>query len=365
MALWQGSQFNSTESAMVVNKIANRKAIAIVQRGNPLLYKLIGKTDPVSVHKGMTKTERSENITGKNYEVRLLGSLLPTTKVADGAEELATATQQFDPNQFGSAEFALSHYTFTQSFPSSQLFRFKGDEAKTADFIDEQFGAVMLSYEKDMGRDLNSDGGAAAVAKGATPNTVVVGRKQFGSWLFAVSTGGGTGGADATGENQAAFRNYGTIDRQDPANADFRGVVSAATGAVTLKTLRAYRNLVSDNEGLTDTVLAGQVLYTKLEDLIEQSTRLEVDNGQDRIEFGGISFRYAGMDVLLDTRCPDGTIGGLDSRWWTFLKKAEDMTKSGIIVHPGATAAHVLITEMWAQLVCKRPNAQFKLLGCT
>lgn len=348
MALWNGSVINSTETAKVFNQLANLKSIAIVRKKNALLYKLIGKVEPNSLAKGFAKFERSSKITGKNIEVGLLGTLATTTKVADGAEELQSVSLAYDPSAFGAAEFPLTHYTLPYGIPASELDRYKGQEKKTASYLDDVMQRIMLSYENDMGTDLHS-----------TSAGQVIGRKTFGSWLFGVSDGGASG----SGETANAYRYYGTIDRQDAANADFRGIVAPSVGTWNLSTLRTYKNQADANGGTTDTIVLGTSNYTKAEGLVEAYQI--VTDAKDMVDFGGQYFRYSGMDFMHDQRCPATTIGGLDSSSWLYVDNHEDFTSAGVIKDPTRMAAYVIPSQRWAQLICRKPNSNFKLLGAS
>ena len=352
MALWLGTAINSTETAMVFNRLVNLQALPMIRRKNGLLYKLMGKADIGVNTKAMSTFERTDIIDGKNYEVRLLGALSSTTKVTDGASEYAAVTLSYNANAYGAAEFPLTHYTLSKAVPASQLRRYKGKFAKTDDFYKEVLTEIMLSYENDLGNDLHS-----------TVGSTVIGRTVFGSWAFAVSTGGGDSGIDATGETAVAFRNYGTIDRQDPANVDFRGIVQAASGPLTLAAFRLNVNLCDAKGGKIDTAVAETTLYTKAQMLLEPYTY--ITDAPDMVQFGGRYMRYDGVDWIHDQRCPVGTIGGLDSSTWLFVKSDDALTDVGLVKDPSRVDTYVLPTALWSQLICKKPNGNFKMLGVT
>lgn len=346
MALWAGSAINSTETAMVFNRLYNLKALQMIRKKNALLYKIMGKMDIGSVGTSRVKFDRTSTITGKNVEVRLLGSLGAPGKTADGSAELATVTRQFNSTAYGAAEFPLTHYTYTQGIPSSQMRRYKGKEAKTDGFYDEVLNYVMLSYEDVIGNDIHS-----------TDGTSVIGRTVMGSWCFGVSDG------VTTGETTDGFKLYGTIDRSDSANADFRGIVSGAAGDLTLSKMRTLINQADANGGVVDTGIMGTTLYTKCQLLVEPY--VHTTYSEDMAAFGGRFVRYAGVDFMHDQRTPSGTVGLLDSTSWTWINNDDELTGVGVVKDPSIVAGYVLPTEVWAQLVCIKPNANAKMTGAS
>lgn len=351
MALWAGSTLNTNETASVFNQLNSLKALAIVRKKNFLLYRFLGKMDLVQGPKGaMTKFDRSTKITGRNIEVRLMGKLKTIGKLADGAEEVAAVALTHVADVFGGAEFPLTHYADTHPVPSSELDRFAGDEAKTSSFLDDIFEYLMLSDENTLGADIHSVAGGTAI-----------GRKVMGSWCHAISTGGGDGGADGSGETGAAFRNYGTLDRQDAANADFRGIVAQTVGALTLAKLRAQINAADANGGTIQTGVAGTTLYTSIESLVEPY--VHTVNSDEMIDFGGRYVKYAGVVYGHDQRAPASTIGLFDDSTWLFVNNAEKFTRSGLVVDPSKADTHVLPWKAWRQLICRKPNSNVKMLG--
>lgn len=347
MALWAGSAINSTETAMVFNRLYNLKAMEMVRKKNALLFKLMGKPDIGNVNENTRlKFERSRIVTGKNIEIKLLGALGAPATVADGSAELATVTRQFSSTTFGAAEFPLTHYAWTQGIPSSQMRRYKGPQAKTAGFYDEVLNYVMLSYQDVLGTAIHDSAG-----------TAVISRTVMGSWTYGVSDG------VSTGETTDNFKLYGTIDRSDSANADFRGIVSTSTGALDLNKIRTYANQADANGGVVDTGICGTTLYTKVQQLVEPY--VQTNYSEDLAAFGGRYVRYAGIDFMHDQRTTSGVLGLLDSSTWLWVQNDDDLTDVGVIKDPSIVDGYVLPTAMWCQLICCKPNANAKLTGVT
>jgi len=340
MAIWAGgTTINTTEMAMVVNKVYNKKAINIAKRKNGLLYAIYGKDESGSIPLDQAdKFVRMGQVNGHNFEVRLVGALPSPAGVTDGANELATVnlSSNYDSAAFGGSEFAIAHYTWTEPLPHHQLYRYVGDEAKTAGYLQEVFDRVMSGYENVIGNAIN---GSSAPA-----------RDQIGGWAYAVAT-------DNT---------YGGIDRTDSANASFRGNVRAASGGtLTLPLVRSAQNDCIIGGGNPEIGLGDQTVYELLQQKIEPYSQITYDkSGWTR--FGGVFFEYAGTKWILDQRAPSNTLGILDPSTFVFIYKNMGLTNAAAIMpDPSRAAAHVMPTEIWCQLVCVKPNSNAKITGVT
>lgn len=345
MALWAGTAINTTETAMVFNQLYNLRALPMVRKKNGLLYRVLGKRDIGSTRKGDTQFERSSKITGSNVEVKLRGKLSTPVTVADGSAELVTVTPDFAADEHGGAVFPLTHYTHTKGIPSSQMRRYKGKEAKTDGFYEEQLEGIILAYEALWRTALHS-----------TTFTTAIGRTVLGSWCMAVSDG------ISAGETGDGAKLYGTIDRSDAANIDYRGILDDAGGATTLARIRANVNAADANGGTTDTGIAGTVLYTKIQLLLENY--VQITDVSDMTEFGGRYCKYDGVTFTHDQACPSTHIGLLDSSTWGWWSSDDNMT-DGVIKDPSRLAGWVIPTESWNQFICLSPNRNVKMKNYT
>lgn len=335
MALWQGSSINSNETAKVFNQLYNRKSLAMVVKLNAMLYAMYGKDD--KVNPGGFGVGKSSKITGKKIEVGLMGKLPSPAGITDGAAEYATAAVNYDSAIFGAAEFSLAHYGLTQAVPESEALRFKGEEAKTADYIGDIHDYLIRGYENVFGTALHLND---------TTNGVPT-RSVFASWIAAVD--------DAN--------TYGTLDRSDAANADFRGIVSASFGDTTLGKLQLLINQASTNMGKTNLGVEGTTLFTKIQQLVQPYSIATYS--QDTAMFGSGHVTFAGVKHILDQRAPTGVIGLLDTNWWELIQNDEPFTSTGLVYDFTKVASYIINTRVWLQNLCVKPNAQVKITGAT
>lgn len=331
MALWAGTSINSNETASLYNKIADRMAIPMVVKANPLLYAFLGKND--ETNRSVAPLRHVKSITGLNYEVTLLGALATPAAVADGSAELAASTASYDADRLGGAEFAIAHYALTFGVPNSELDRFAGSEYKLGSYVKEHAEYMGFSYEKVLSTAIHAD--------------VAPSRAAFGGWQYAVDDGG----------------TYGTIDRTDAANADFRGLVNDTFGEVTLDKLNYESNRARANMGKVSIGVAGTTLFSKLQNLVQGYS--QATYSPDAAMFGSPHVVYSGIKWLLDANTTAGIMGMFDPRWWDVIRKTVPFTSSGMILDPGAEAAHIVKTQLWMQNVCRKPNANIKLSAVT
>jgi hypothetical protein len=303
----------------------------MVVKLNALLYELFGKEANLTQKEGGYR--RIKSVTGKDYEVPLLGKLRAPTGIADGSAEVAAATVTHVGDTYGAAEFKIAHYGHVEPIPESEFDRFRGDEAKTASYIDELYDMLMWSYENVYGDAIHAD--------------VAPSRTALGGWRYAVD--------DANA--------YGTVNRADAANADFRGIVAGTFGAVTLTKLQAQQNAVRKNNGHVKIGVTGETLFAKIQDLVQPYS--EVTYSEDVAKFGAPNVAFAGVKYILDHRTASGVIGLLDPRWWDLVALRAPFTETGLVKDITRRSTYVIHTTQWVQLVCRKPNANVKITGAT
>lgn len=357
MAIWAGTTINTTETAMVFNKMATKKAVPIVRNINAFVYGVLGKEEQGSTPGAGAGFQRLKSITGKNIEVTLLGQVDTPATVAD-ANQTANATIQYNAASFGAAEFPVAHYSHVFGMPDSELMRFAGDELKTASFFDDWFDRVMLSYEKSWGTAMSFANNADTTNMGDCSRIIL------GSWVFAVA---GLNNMSDTAANMWAnatvSSTYGTINRADSANADFRGNPFPSTGDVTLAKILLAKNRAKKKGGNVTLGLAAETLYTKIEGLVSSYTQTTYDEQWSK--FQGAHTMYAGIRFCLDYYCDSTIVGLLDPTTFDLYSKMETFSSSGLVRDIRTNAAHVLHTSPWLQLVCRHPAANSLLGGCT
>ena len=344
MAIWAGATVNTNELAAVFNQLANKKLVPMVRRHSPLFTLLTGEADSGFLFDGKTnpyaafKAQRMRKITGHNIEVRLRGALLSgLATVADGSAEYATATPDYGSAKYGAAEFAITHYAHNVAFPSHEIDRFAGDEAKTMDWIDDEFEGLALGIAKEVETQI---GGANATS-----------RTQLGGWQYAVSDGVSTG--------ETSYATYGLIDRSDSGNADFRGNNDVTGGTLTTAKIRAQRLLCNARGGQPNLGVAGRTVYDIVYALVEPYAHVTYD--EKMAEFGSENVKYQGVTYLFDNYTSSGVLGLLDTSTFMFYMKDKNFVKSYVQNAPWLVASDVLNYELWCQLVCMKPNSNAKL----
>lgn len=342
MAIWNGTALNTNELALLFNRIAAKKAIPMVRKNHGLTYALLGKRENTSPD-GMTRFQRLSTVTGNKIEVTLLGELDSPTTVAD-ANQTDAATLTWNTDAWGGAEFALAHYAHTFTIPNSEYDRMRGNELKTANFIDDWLEKAMLSYQKVWGTAFHVTG------SGGNPSRTVL-----GSVPYAIEGVDGTFGSSET---------YGTIDRNDSGNADYRGQVQASVGTLTLDKIRTSMYATKAYNGVPSVGVAGATVMNKIHQLVEAYTVVTYDKKWS--EFGGSYVRYAEVDWLYDNDTPSGYAYLLTPEsWQLYMKENVPFTESGIMLDPSKRATYVLPTQFWTQLVCLHPAQNAIMKGIT
>lgn len=337
--LWTGTTLNTNILSGVFNRIHNRKAIPMVTKATPLLYSLMGREGEdgrSAYNKKLGGWMKKKNIHGDKDEVRLRGALPTFASIADGTAELTLATIGYDSDHTGSAEFILAHYGYVHGVPSSEYMRIRGNEAKTESWIDETFDYIFDGAIKKYSADLHEDSTSAVPA-----------RDQFGSWIAAVDDG----------------NTYGTIDRTDSGNADYRSVVSSSVGSLTARKVQDVINQVKDNRGQVRVGVMNTTLFGKWQDIIQPYSQATYN--KDTASWGSDHVYFAGVEWLQDRECPSGRIGLFTPKTWTLVSNDMPFTDSGLVKEPLLNAGWIINTECWLQNYIDNPNQNAKLEDVT
>jgi hypothetical protein len=334
LGLWQGTALNTNALAKLFNHVHTNRSVGMVIKATPLLNSMMGRPgdDGKSAYnKNVGGWGKSKVITGEKYEVSLLGALMTPATVADGSAELTAATIAYNSARHGAAEFPLSHWALTPGIPSSEYNRIRGDDAKTISWAGEFYDEVVASYDDVIAADLHEDSTSKPPA-----------RDQFGSWITAIDDG----------------NTYGTIDRSDSANADYKGVVSTTTGTLTIPKIQEYINRARMNRGKIRVGVMGITLYNAWQQLIQPYSQATYN--KDMAMFGSENVQFMGVDWVLDPDCPSTKIGGFDPSTWVVVTNKYPFTDGGIVKEPTLVAGYIMPTELWAQNICIKPNSNVK-----
>lgn len=344
MGLWNGSSIDSAETALVFNKLYNLKSIDHTRRRRGLMYAALGVMVPAKTPMDRTSFENLKSVTGRKVEVKILGKLFTPNFTTDGSAELQTVdlASAHATDYWGAMEFDIAHITWTHPIPASQLDRYEGKELKTLRFIDEVNTLIERSYEgKRVGPGLH---GATAPA-----------RDNIGGWQWAVSDGVSSG--------ETAFDAYGTINRSDSGNADFRSYVEDVGGNGKLRHIRKAVNKCIANHGNPRIALVDEDGYTHMEGLLEPYVTVDYDEEWSR--FGSRWIEYKNLKYIMDVDTPDQTMGIIDPDYVVYYMSKKPFTRSGIVEDISRVDAYVVKTKVWIQqlFTCLNVHAKLKNFG--
>lgn len=327
MALWASTAINTDELTMVFNQVWNKKFIDQVSNKKGLLEAILGKPSPNPDGAGTKPFERMRKISGKKIEVKLLGSYAEIGTISDGAAEVASTVGVVN-EKYGAAVFDLTHYNHQHWVPSSQYKRYIGEEAKTLNYLQDEFDFLMASWMQTL---------AAGVSSNSNQSRTVL-----GGWEYAVR--------DATTGNT-----YGTIDRSDTANADFAGY-EVDTVTLSMDTLQTHYGIVQGFEGKPDIVTASNTVYTILVNKIrDEGTLINNYGSEGKVAAGGASFSWQGMDAILDPNVTSGYLGMLESKSFLFYMDDSGMNPDAI-VDRSKKSALLINMDAWVGLICHTPK---------
>lgn len=337
MALWAGSSINSTETAMVFNKIYDKKFVNVLRKKNAFYFAVTRQKDINQEPMSNADWKGIKNVTGQKVEVGILGRSIDPAYVADGADELAAVTlsSNYYSNAYGAMEFAVSHLTWTHPIPASQLDRYQGNELKTADFLESEFERIVQGYNSKFGTEFNTSQAPA--------------RNAIGGWPYAIDTA----------------NTYGTIDRSDSANADMRGLEYTSIGDLTLGDIAQAQIDITLNGGDAKFATAGGTVFGIIRRLLENQTQAIFGDDERWNKFGGQWCWYAGTVFAADNYAPSQAIGMFTPNTWCVVMRKQPFTKGGVQEDITKVDAYVVKTKAWIQLICTKCNENAYLQGIT
>lgn len=338
MALWAGTALNTNALSSAVSKWWSVNAIPMVVKLNGLLYAMTGKTGSITSAAGKRNFRIESGISGNKLNVRLMGSLAAPAGLPD-ANQTDAITLTNDNDIFGAAEFEWAHFYHPEPIVASEYELIRGNEARTASFMQDKLEYVRKGWENVLGNGINSNDAPA--------------RDKIGGWRFAIEDG--TNPSDNNGDHK-----YGTIDRSDAGNADFRGYQKSNVGALTLEDVdEVYLNVVK-NGGEPDVGICGVTPYKKLLEELRGYTTY-TDSTWDKFTMPKVGFM--GMHFVMDQRAGETQMGLLSSKSFTLYLSGDTPKIHEAFQWKGVK--FVLFLDTWVQLVCVCPSWNGKLSGIT
>lgn len=339
MALWDGTTLNTNALAKLFNHVHTSRSVAIVAKATPLLNSFFGRPEKdgnSAYNKKVGGWAKSKVITGDKHEISLLGALHTPAPISDGVDELTVATISYNAARHGAVVFDLAHYGLVPGMPSSEYNRIRGSDAKTTSWAAEFYDEVKLSYDDVLSAELHENSTSAGPA-----------RSQFGSWVTAVDDG----------------NTYGTVNRADAANVDYRGIVSSGTGTLTVPKVQAMINQARVNRGKTKVGVMGLTIFNGWQQIIQPYS--QATYSKNTAEWGSDHVMFAGVEWVLDPDCPAGLVGGFDPSEWIVITNDYPFTDGGLKKDDHLKAGYIMNTELWCQNICRKPNSNWKMEDVT
>lgn len=278
MAIWDGSTFNTDALASATNRWMELNFTPIVVKRNALLYSMLG-LDGASGNKEVPNwnnvLKKDYEVRGNNLVVRLLGEL-ETINVLAAANQTDAATWNNNPNALGAAEFAWTSFWHNEAVTDRDFKLIRGNEAKTASYMEDVMQRLRLSWQDTIGTAINSTNAQSASA--------------LGGWEYAV---------DATGT-------YGTLTRAGD-NPNWSGNETDVGGAGDLDDLDAMKADILQDGGNPSVGVAAKVPFNK----IKQEMRGYACAPPESWKFyeGGGLVHYDGTTFAFEHRCTATVVG--------------------------------------------------------
>jgi len=155
MALYDVSSINTNVLASVFNKLYSQKFVNTIRKKNGTLYAILGKPETGSTP-GLEAFEGLVTSSGNNIEARVMGKLRTTPTVASNSAAIATVTLSYDADVFGAMLWDYTHFADTLPIPTNDLLKIRGNEMKTANYIDDLFQHVVFSLEQTIGNQITA-----------------------------------------------------------------------------------------------------------------------------------------------------------------------------------------------------------------
>ena len=178
MAIWDGATLNTDALSSAVNKWDDLNYSPIIVKRNFLLYAMMG----LKGLSGNTEVPNWNSVFSTDYEVsgnnlvkRLLGELETISTLAD-ANQLDVVSWNNNPNAVGAAQWAWTKYSHNEAIRDSEYDLIKGNEARTANYMQEVMTRLREGYRDTIGTAINSTNDQA--------------RTTLGGWEYAIDSTG-------------------------------------------------------------------------------------------------------------------------------------------------------------------------------
>jgi len=354
MAIWDSVTDKTNPTALAFNRSLNRKALDVLRRKNGLLFRVVGKMDPVGSKDPKSVNvsfERTEKCDGVNHSVLMMAAQPSFTYPTDGAQEYAAATMSYDADIVGRGDFALAHATLHLAIVNSEAKVVAGESKR---------GESLLSMYQDYAM-----GGLDKAWSDGMLSTTAPSRAAIGGIVYAVDDGANTSApAGAATGGTAGYSAYGGLLRATAANSGFCPYVKGSGGEMTVDLIQEGINYATVAGGNVNTCPVGVALFSKAQALARGFVQTNYDKEWDK--FGGKYVNIGGVDFVLEggSNAPTSVLTFIDPTTWIWVQNS-DGVKTNFHDAPWLEASGELTMEWWAQLICKAPWRNSKIVGVT
>lgn len=301
MGLWNGTALNTNILASSVPKWWDEKGFPMVVKGNGLLYFMMGKSGMSENPNGSGIIKVPKEISGNKLNVKLFGTL-DTWNVLAEADQDDVVSLTNDTDYAGAAQFDWVQLSLRTPVVHSELRQIRGDEARTASWIEDRMMLATRGLENAIG----GSSGTSGINGNAAPST-----SALGGWIYGV-------------DDSATYDAYGTITRSDAGNVDFRSGVATAgggTGSLELNDIDLATLDISKNGGKADVAVVGTVGFNKLRGG-ELRNYVQYNSDVTR-KFPTQTLEYGNLTILFDHRCGNSDMGIFSSEALRFYVDGE------------------------------------------
>jgi len=187
-------------------------------------------------------------------------------------------------------------------------------------------------------------------------------------WTAAAPTDSVLGGIPYAIDDGNTYDVYCGVKRSDAANADMRGYVDSTAEPLsprhffTADATIATRSFKDAGDARVDTIVAGTALYVRAQEIALSYSQAQMN---EKGQFGFTSVKFAGYEIGLDQRAPDGHIYFMDSRSHYMLVDKNDGPLALLDwgIDQTTVASYMAMWQSKIQHVCIAPWCNYKMTG--
>ncbi|MBS1826520.1 MAG: hypothetical protein JST93_14485 [Acidobacteria bacterium] len=332
MALWDAIQNTTTLNAASWSRVLNKRSADTFLKKSPLVRMIWGDSVNEATTPFDSQWTNTRVVDGGRDEIELRGDAMTVSYVTT---QTTSNSNNYAANDFGSAQFDLSHFHVTAQVGVEEMTFIHGDAAKF-DYFDRKAQHILDSLFHKLATEFHATGDQA--------------RGSLGSWRLAIDVN----------DNVSTYLG---IQRAAAANANLRGIVDSAGTAVTIARLEAAMNSVTANNGMTDLIVCGAANFGVIQSLVESANQYQfTQKDSPWVKWGGRWITVSGVPVALDGYCSATNIGCFDSTSWLVVLNKSGVQASELIRDVTKQSVYALPVDMYAAIVTDMPRVNARLV---